>query len=69
MKFHYTCKFDPSLMVLLNDEKELMKIFRFNDIYCRLHVSLNTEDVNGLILPLRYVKLNSESSQNCLFIL
>ena len=25
MKFHYTCKFDPSLMVLLNDDEELMR--------------------------------------------
>ena len=46
-----------------------MKMFRFNEIYCRLYVSLNTEDVNGLILPLRYIKLNSESSRNCPFIL
>ena len=27
VKFHYTCKFDTSLMVLLNDNEELMKMF------------------------------------------
>ena len=43
MKFHYTCKFDPSLMVLLNDDEELMKMFRFNDSYCCVYVSSNTE--------------------------
>ena len=67
MKFHYICKFDPSLMVLLNDDEELMKIFRFNDSYCRVYVSLNTEYANGVNLPLRYIKLNSSLSWYCLF--
>ena len=68
VKFHYTCKFDPSLMVLLNDEEELMKMFRFNDNYCRVYVSSNTKHANGVILPSRYIKLNSKFLGNCLFI-
>ena len=67
VKFHYKCKFDPSLMVLLNDEEELMKMFRFNDSYCRVYVLSNIEHANGVILPSRYIKLNSELLGNCLF--
>ena len=68
MKFHYKCKFDPSLTVLLNDEEELMKMFGFNDIYCRLYVSPNIKHANGVIPPSRYTKLISKLSRNYLFI-
>ena len=66
VKLNYTCKFDPSLM-LLNDDEELMKMFRFNDSYCRVYVLSNTEDANGVNLPSRYIKLNSSLSLYCLF--
>ena len=65
VKFHYTCKFDTSLMVLLNYDEELMKMFKFNDSYCRVYMSSNIE--NGVILPSRYIELNSSLSWNCLF--
>ena len=35
-----------------------MKMFRFNDSYCRVYVSSNVEHTNGVILPSRYIKLN-----------
>ena len=54
-------------MVLLNDEEELMKMFKFNDSYCLVYMSSNTKHVNGVILLSRYIKLNSELSRNCLF--
>ena len=53
VKFHHTCKFDPSLMVLLNDDEKLMKMFRFNDNYFRVYMSSNTQYTNGVILPSR----------------
>ena len=53
-------------MVLLNDEEELMKMFKFNDSYCLVYVS-NTKHANGVILLSRYIKLNLELSRNCLF--
>ena len=59
VKFHYTCKFDPSLMVLLNDDEELMKMFIFNDSCCHVYVSSNIEHANGVILSSRHIKLNS----------
>ena len=67
VKFHYTCKFDPSLIWLLNDDEELMKMFRFNDIYYRVYVTSNTKYANGVILPSKHIKLNSSLSWSCLF--
>ena len=54
-------------MVLLNDDEELMKMFRFNDSYCCVYMSSNTEYANGVNLPSRYIKLNSSLSWYCLF--
>ena len=62
VKFYHTCRFYPSLMALLNDDEELMKMFRFNDNYCRVYMSSNTKYANGVILPSRYIKLNSSLS-------
>ena len=36
-----------------------MKMFKFNDSYCRVYVSSNTEHMDGVILPSRHIKLNS----------
>ena len=41
VKLHYTCKFDPLMLVLLCDEQELLKMFIFNNMYCRLYLSEN----------------------------
>ena len=59
VKLHYTCKFDPSMMVLLRDKEELLKMFTFNDMYCRLYVSPKTDVAVGIIAPLRYINLHS----------
>ena len=34
MKMFYTSKFDPTMLVLLEDDEEMRKMFRFNDTYC-----------------------------------
>ena len=59
MKLHYTCKFDPSMLVLLRDEQELLKMFRFNDMYFHLFVSLKTNVAVDVIAPSRYTNLHS----------
>ena len=41
VKMKYTCKFDPLMMVLLNDDEEMAKMFRFKDTCC-VYVSSNT---------------------------
>ena len=36
LKMHYTCKLDPSMLVLLEDDVEMRKMFKFNDNYCHV---------------------------------
>ena len=36
LKMYYTCKFDPSMLVLLEDDAEMRKLFKFNDNYCNV---------------------------------
>ena len=59
VKLHYTCKFGPSMLVLLCAEQELLKMFRFNDMYCCLYVSLNVDVAVDVIAPSRYIDLHS----------
>ena len=59
VKLHYTCKFDPSMLVLLRDEQELLKMFRIKDMYCRLYVSSKTNVVVDIIAPSKYINLHS----------
>ena len=64
MKMHYTCKFDPLMMVLLNDDEEMAKMFKYNDLCCRMYVSLNSElPTIGVIPFTRYSQFNSQFLQ------
>ena len=38
MKMFYTCKFDPTMLVLLEDDEEMV---RFNDTYCSYSMAEN----------------------------
>ena len=40
LKMYYICKFDQSMLVLLEDDVEKRKMFKFNDKYCYVY-SLN----------------------------
>ena len=59
VKLHYTCKFDPSMLVLLRDEQELLKMFRFNDMYYCLYVYSKTDVTVDVIAPSSYINLHS----------
>ena len=59
LKMYYTCKFDPSMLVLLEDDAKIRKMFRFNDNYCSMYVSSNTNvSVEVLPPPPRYIKFS-----------
>ena len=58
VKLHYTCKFDQSMLVLLSDEEELLKKFRFNNMYCHLYVSPKINIAVDVIAPSRYINLH-----------
>ena len=59
VKLHYTCKFDTSMLVMLCDKEELLKMFKFNDMYCRLYVCPKSDVAVGVIAPSRYINLHS----------
>ena len=42
MKMYYTCTFDPTMLVLLEDEEEIRKNFIFNDAYCFVYAASDT---------------------------
>ena len=59
LKIYYTCKFDPSMLVLLEDDEELKKMFKFNDNYCYVYASSNTYVSVEVIPPSpRHVKFS-----------
>ena len=39
-KFEFTVKFDPSSLILLFNDASYVSMFRRNDVYCRVYVSL-----------------------------
>ena len=65
VKFYYTCKFEPSMLIELNDNDELRKMFRFNDLHCQVYLSLNTEVEVSIEVPVevipkrRFINLHS----------
>ena len=59
-EFVSTCKFDPLLLVLLHNDDELMKMFRFNDMYYRIYMSTNIDIAVGVIPPSMYIKIHSQ---------
>ena len=59
LKMYYTCKFDQSMLVLLEDNAEMRKMFKFNDKYCYVYVSSNNYVLVEVIRPPpRYVKFS-----------
>ena len=49
------------MLVELSDDDELRKLFIFNDMYCLVYFSLNTEvEVSVEVIPeIRYINLHS----------
>ena len=59
VNMHYTCKFDPLMMVLLNDDEEMAKMFRFNYSCSRVYVSSNNKLPTVGVVPFtRYSQFN-----------
>ena len=59
LKMYYTYTFDQSMLVLLEDDVETRKMFKFNDKYCYVYASSNNYvSVEVIRPPLRYVKFS-----------
>ncbi|KAL6336138.1 hypothetical protein AAG906_010426 [Vitis piasezkii] len=44
-------KFNPSCLLPLHDDAAILKMFRFNEMFCRVYVSLSSEVVAACIAP------------------
>ena len=59
LNMYYKCKFDPSMLVLLEDDAKMRKMFRFNDYYYYVYTSSNTNVLVEVIPPSpRYIKFS-----------
>ncbi|KAL6328039.1 hypothetical protein AAG906_033307 [Vitis piasezkii] len=51
IKLDFTVKFDPSCLLPLHDDADIVKMFKFNDMFCRAYVFQCTEGGDGFIGP------------------
>ncbi|RVX03611.1 hypothetical protein CK203_027908 [Vitis vinifera] len=51
IKLDFTMKFDPSFLLLLHNDVDIVKMFKFGDMFCRAYVFQCTEGGNGFICP------------------
>ena len=59
LKMYYTCKFAKSMLVLLEDNAEMRKMFKLIDTYCYVNASSNTYvSIEVIRPPPRYVKFS-----------
>ena len=55
IKLDFTMKFDPSFLLLLHNDVDIVKMFKFGDMFCRAYVFQCTEGGNGFICHTRYL--------------
>ena len=55
IKLEFTVKFEPSCLLPLHDDAALLKMFRFNERFCRVYVSSSSEVVEACISSTRYL--------------
>ncbi|KAL6332956.1 hypothetical protein AAG906_019967 [Vitis piasezkii] len=51
IKLEFMVKFEPSCLLPLHDDATLLKMFRFNEMFCHAYVSSSSEVVEGCIAP------------------
>ena len=65
LKMYYACKFDQSMLVWLEDDAEMRKMFKFNDKYCYAYASSNSYvSIEVIQPPPRYVNFSSKCDFN-----
>ncbi|RVW21666.1 hypothetical protein CK203_099923 [Vitis vinifera] len=51
IKLDFTVKFDPSCLLPLHNDVDIVKMFEFNDMFCRAYVFQCTKGGDGFICP------------------
>ena len=55
IKLDFTVKFDPSCLLPLHNDADIVKMFKFNDMFCRAYIFQCNEGGDGFICPTRYL--------------
>ena len=55
IKLEFTVKLEPSCLLPLHDDVDILKMFKFNDMFCHVYISQCTEYGDDLIFPTRYL--------------
>ena len=55
IKLEFTVKFDPSCLLPLHNDGDIVNMFKFNDMFCHVYISQCTECGDDLICPTRYL--------------
>ena len=55
IKLDFTVKFDPSCLLPLHNDADIVKMFKFNDMFCCAYVFQCIEGGDGFIGPTRYL--------------
>ena len=55
IKLDFTVKFDPSCLLPLHDDADIVKMFKFNDMFCCAYVFQCIEGGDGFIGPTTYL--------------
>ncbi|RVX18277.1 hypothetical protein CK203_006644 [Vitis vinifera] len=51
IKLEFTVKFDPSCLLPLHNDGDIVNMFKFNDMFCHVYISQCTECGDDLICP------------------
>ena len=55
IKLEFIVKFDPSCLLSLHDDVSILKMFIFNEMFCRVYVSPSSEVVTACIASTRCI--------------
>ena len=69
IKLDFTVKFDPSCLLPLHDDADIVKMFKFNDMFFRAYVFQCTEGGDGFIGPTRYLMYFHNNFSFCIITL
>ncbi|RVX19034.1 hypothetical protein CK203_007171 [Vitis vinifera] len=63
IKLEFTVKFDPSCLLPLHNDGDIVNMFKFNDMFCHVYISQCTECGDDLICPTRCAMTNTVQLQ------
>ena len=66
IKLDFTVKFDLSCLLPLHDDTDIVKMFKFNDMFYRAYACQCIESSDGFIAPTRYLMSSHNNFPFCI---